>query len=55
MIENYESSAHTPVWDRTGSTQATGKEDIHEGDLGLGGYKLQLEHTAHQPQMNSLA
>ncbi|XP_057268951.1 sodium/hydrogen exchanger 9 isoform X2 [Pezoporus wallicus] len=55
LTENYESSAHTPVWDRTGSTQATGKEDIHEGDLGLGGYKLQLEHTAHQPQMNSLA
>ncbi|XP_062459239.1 sodium/hydrogen exchanger 9 isoform X5 [Pezoporus occidentalis] len=55
LTENYESSAHMPVWDRTGSTQATGKEDIHEGDLGLGGYKLQLEHTAHQPQMNSLA
>uniref|UniRef100_A0A8C6JJG2 Sodium/hydrogen exchanger n=1 Tax=Melopsittacus undulatus TaxID=13146 RepID=A0A8C6JJG2_MELUD len=52
LTENYESSAHMPVWDRTGSTQATGKEDIHEGDLGLGGYKLQLEHTAHQPQMN---
>uniref|UniRef100_A0A8B9GN23 Sodium/hydrogen exchanger n=1 Tax=Amazona collaria TaxID=241587 RepID=A0A8B9GN23_9PSIT len=55
LTENYESSAHIPVRDRTGSTQATGKEDIHEGDLGLGGYKLQLEHTAHQPQMNSLA
>ncbi|XP_061221272.1 sodium/hydrogen exchanger 9 isoform X2 [Neopsephotus bourkii] len=55
LTENYESSAHMPVWDRTGSTQATGKEDIHEGDLGLGGYKLQLEHTAHQPQMNPLA
>ncbi|NWS55904.1 SL9A9 protein, partial [Chunga burmeisteri] len=57
LTENYESSAHIPVpaLDRTGSTQATGKEDIHEGDLGLGGYKLQLEHTAGQPQMNSLA
>ncbi|NXW19565.1 SL9A9 protein, partial [Circaetus pectoralis] len=57
LTENYESSAHIPVpaQDRTGSTQATGKEDIHEGDLGLGGYKLQLEHTADQPQMNSLA
>lgn len=56
LTENYESSAHIPVpaQDRTGSTQATGKEDIHEGDLGLGGYKLQLEHTADQPQMNSL-
>ncbi|XP_009888409.1 PREDICTED: sodium/hydrogen exchanger 9 [Charadrius vociferus] len=57
LTENYESSAHIPVpaQDRTGSTHATGKEDIHEGDLGLGGYKLQLEHTAGQPQMNSLA
>ncbi|XP_069648360.1 sodium/hydrogen exchanger 9 isoform X2 [Haliaeetus albicilla] len=57
LTENYESSAHIPVpaQDRTGSTQATGKEDIHEGDLGLGGYKLQLEHTADQPQINSLA
>ncbi|KAM6127869.1 LOW QUALITY PROTEIN: sodium/hydrogen exchanger 9 [Phoenicopterus ruber ruber] len=57
LTENYESSAHIPVpaQDRTGSTQATGKEDIHEGDLGLGGYKLQLEYTAGQPQMNSLA
>ncbi|XP_010293462.1 PREDICTED: sodium/hydrogen exchanger 9, partial [Phaethon lepturus] len=55
LTENYESAAHIPVQDRTGSTQATGKEDIHEGDLGLGGYELQLEHTAGQPQMNSLA
>ncbi|NXV15671.1 SL9A9 protein, partial [Cepphus grylle] len=57
LTENYESSAHIPgpAQDRTGFTQATGKEDIHEGDLGLGGYKLQLEHTAGQPQMNSLA
>ncbi|XP_010566731.1 PREDICTED: sodium/hydrogen exchanger 9 [Haliaeetus leucocephalus] len=57
LTENYESSAHIPVpaQDRTGSTQATGKEDIHEGDLGLGGYKLQLEHTGDQPQINSLA
>ncbi|XP_027756202.1 sodium/hydrogen exchanger 9 [Empidonax traillii] len=52
LTGNYESSAHTPVpaRDRTGSTQATGKEDIQEGDLGLGGYKLQL-----QPQRNSSA
>ncbi|NWS65714.1 SL9A9 protein, partial [Crotophaga sulcirostris] len=57
LTENYESSGHipVPVQDRTGSTQATGMEDIHEGDLGLGGYKLRLEHTAGQPQMNSLA
>ncbi|NXT45053.1 SL9A9 protein, partial [Pelecanoides urinatrix] len=55
LTENYESSAHIPVQGRTGSTQTTDKEDIHEGDLGLGGYKLQLEHTPGQPQMNSLA
>ncbi|KAM6326061.1 sodium/hydrogen exchanger 9 [Podargus strigoides] len=57
LTENYESSAHTPVpaQDRTGSIQATGKDDIHEGDLGLGGYKLQLEHTADQTHMTSLA
>ncbi|XP_075363332.1 sodium/hydrogen exchanger 9 [Mycteria americana] len=57
LTENSESPAHIPVpaEDGTGSTQATGKEDIHEGDLGLGGYKLQLEHIAGQPQMNSLA
>ncbi|NWW30422.1 SL9A9 protein, partial [Panurus biarmicus] len=57
LTEDYESSAHTPVpaQDSTGSIQATGKEDIQEGDLGLGGYKLQLQHTAGQPQKNSLA
>ncbi|XP_072722864.1 sodium/hydrogen exchanger 9 [Ciconia boyciana] len=57
LTENSESPAHIPVLaeDGTGSTQATGKEDVHEGDLGLGGYKLQLEHIAGQPQMNSLA
>ncbi|XP_014111679.1 PREDICTED: sodium/hydrogen exchanger 9 isoform X3 [Pseudopodoces humilis] len=52
LTENYESSAHIPVpaQDSTGSIHVTGKEDIQEGDLGLGGYKLQL-----QPQKNSLA
>ncbi|OPJ79087.1 sodium/hydrogen exchanger 9 isoform X1 [Patagioenas fasciata] len=57
LTENYDLSAHIPVPapDRTGSIQATGKEDIHEGDLGLGGYKLQLEQPAGQPQINSLA
>ncbi|XP_005237778.2 sodium/hydrogen exchanger 9 isoform X1 [Falco rusticolus] len=51
LTENYETSAHIPVpaQDRTGSTQATGKEDINEGDLGLGGYKLQFKHIAGQP------
>ncbi|KAL2301138.1 hypothetical protein Nmel_011697 [Mimus melanotis] len=57
LTENCESSAHIPVpaQDSTGSIQATGKEDIQEGDLGLGGYKLQLQHTAGQLQKNSLA
>lgn len=57
LTENRESSAHVPVsaQDSTGSILATGKEDIQEGDLGLGGYKLQLQHSAGQPQKNSLA
>uniref|UniRef100_A0A8C9G4U3 Solute carrier family 9 member A9 n=1 Tax=Pavo cristatus TaxID=9049 RepID=A0A8C9G4U3_PAVCR len=58
LTKNYEASAHTPVpaQDRTGcSTQAAGKEDIHEGDLGLGAYKLQFEDTPGQPQLNSSA
>ncbi|NXC94331.1 SL9A9 protein, partial [Certhia familiaris] len=54
LTENYESSAHisVPAQESTGSIQATGKEDLQEGDLGLGGYKLQLQHTAGQPQKN---
>jgi len=45
-----------PTQDRTGcSNQAAGKEDICEGDLGLGAYKLQFEHTPGQPQLNSSA
>uniref|UniRef100_A0A493TJE0 Solute carrier family 9 member A9 n=1 Tax=Anas platyrhynchos platyrhynchos TaxID=8840 RepID=A0A493TJE0_ANAPP len=57
LSENYESSAHTlgPKQERTGCTQATGKEDICEGDLGLGTYELRLEHTSCQRQLNSLA
>ncbi|KAJ7412958.1 hypothetical protein WISP_94008 [Willisornis vidua] len=51
LSENHESSAHIPVpaQGSTGSTQATAKEDIHEGDLGLGEYKLQLQHPGDQP------
>ncbi|KAM9378477.1 sodium/hydrogen exchanger 9 [Phaethornis superciliosus] len=55
LTENCQSPVHIPVQDRTSSTQATGKEDIHEGDLGLGQYQLQLKHTASQHQINSLA
>ncbi|NXC47815.1 SL9A9 protein, partial [Penelope pileata] len=57
LTENYEASAHMPVpaQDRTGCSQAAGKEDIREGDLGLGAYELQLEHTPGRPQLNSVA
>uniref|UniRef100_A0A8V0YVM6 Sodium/hydrogen exchanger n=2 Tax=Gallus gallus TaxID=9031 RepID=A0A8V0YVM6_CHICK len=58
LTKNQEASARTPVptQDRTGcSNQAAGKEDICEGDLGLGAYKLQFEHTPGQPQLNSSA
>ncbi|NXI17703.1 SL9A9 protein, partial [Irena cyanogastra] len=57
LTENCESPAHIPVpaQDSAGSIQATGKEDIQEGDLGLGGYELQLQHAAGQPQKSSLA
>uniref|UniRef100_A0A8C2TPX1 Sodium/hydrogen exchanger n=1 Tax=Coturnix japonica TaxID=93934 RepID=A0A8C2TPX1_COTJA len=54
LTKNYEASAQTPVppQDRTGCSQATAKEDFCEGDLGLGEYKLQLEHTPGQTQLN---
>ncbi|KFV88550.1 Sodium/hydrogen exchanger 9 [Struthio camelus australis] len=56
LTANYEASARMPAPAQdTDSTQAPGKEDIHEGDLGLGGYKLQLERTPGQSQLNSLA
>ncbi|KAM7133669.1 sodium/hydrogen exchanger 9 isoform 2-T2 [Molossus nigricans] len=34
------------------SPQAPNKENIYEGDLGLGGYELQLERTAGQSQLS---
>ncbi|XP_071608268.1 sodium/hydrogen exchanger 9 [Heliangelus exortis] len=55
LTENCQSPVHIPVQNRTSSMQATGNEDIHEGDLGLGQYQLQLKHTAGQHQINSLA
>ncbi|KFO98770.1 Sodium/hydrogen exchanger 9 [Calypte anna] len=55
LTENCQSPVHIPVQNITSSMQATGKEDIHEGDLGLGQYQLQLKHTAGQHQINSLA
>lgn len=34
------------------SPQTPSKENIYEGDLGLGGYELKLEQTLGQSQMN---
>ncbi|XP_019359094.1 PREDICTED: sodium/hydrogen exchanger 9 [Gavialis gangeticus] len=57
LTVNYEAGAPTPVpaQDQIDSSQAPGKENIHEGDLGLGGYELQLEYTPGQSQLTSLA
>ncbi|XP_077682875.1 sodium/hydrogen exchanger 9 [Eretmochelys imbricata] len=44
-----------PAQARIDSPQTPGKENIHEGDLGLGGCELHLEHTPAQTQLNSLA
>lgn len=38
--------------DQKSSGQTPGKENIYEGDLGLGGYELKLEQTRAQPQMD---
>lgn len=38
--------------DQKSSGQTPGKENIYEGDLGLGGYDLKLEQTRGQPQMD---
>ncbi|XP_007502157.1 sodium/hydrogen exchanger 9 [Monodelphis domestica] len=41
--------------DSKASPKTPNKENIYEGDLGLGGYGLKLEHTPGQSQLNSLA
>ncbi|XP_074154519.1 sodium/hydrogen exchanger 9 [Sminthopsis crassicaudata] len=41
--------------DPKASPKTPSKENIYEGDLGLGGYGLKLEHTPGQSQPNSLA
>ncbi|EHH16702.1 hypothetical protein EGK_12032 [Macaca mulatta] len=38
--------------DQKASPQTPGKENIYEGDLGLGGYELKLEQTSGQSQLN---
>lgn len=54
---NYEDPNPVPVLAqaRIVSPQTPGKENFNEGDLGLGGCELQLEHTPAQTQLNSLA
>ncbi|XP_074047240.1 sodium/hydrogen exchanger 9 [Macrotis lagotis] len=41
--------------DPKASPKTPSKENIYEGDLGLGGYGLKLEPSPGQPQLNSLA
>ncbi|XP_044525393.1 sodium/hydrogen exchanger 9 [Gracilinanus agilis] len=41
--------------DSKASLKTPNKENIYEGDLGLGDYGLKLEHTSGQSQLNSLA
>ncbi|KAK2090456.1 Sodium/hydrogen exchanger 9 [Saguinus oedipus] len=38
--------------DQKASPQTPGKENIYEGDLGLGGYELKLEQTSGQSHLN---
>ncbi|XP_074859893.1 sodium/hydrogen exchanger 9 isoform X1 [Carettochelys insculpta] len=57
LTVNYEPTNPVPVptQARINSPQTPLKENIHEGDLGLGGCELHLEHTPTQAQLNSLA
>lgn len=41
-----------PGLDHRVSPQTPSKENIYEGDLGLGGYELKLEQTPGQSQMD---
>ncbi|KAM5155058.1 sodium/hydrogen exchanger 9 [Callospermophilus lateralis] len=53
--EQSPSSCHPPArpgLDQKASPQTPSKENIYEGDLGLGGYELKLEQTPGQSQMN---
>lgn len=38
--------------DQKASPQTPSKDNIYEGDLGLGGYELKLEQTPGQSQLN---
>ena len=41
-----------PGEDQKASPQTPSKENIYEGDLGLGSYELKLEKTPGQSQLN---
>lgn len=59
LAMNYQEQSPSPsspttklALDQKSSGQTPGKENIYEGDLGLGGYDLKLEQTRGQPQMD---
>ncbi|XP_016021461.2 sodium/hydrogen exchanger 9 [Rousettus aegyptiacus] len=59
LAMNYQEPAASPCGfparlglDKKASTQTPNKENIYEGDLGLGGYELKLEQTPAQSQLN---
>uniref|UniRef100_K7GDV6 Sodium/hydrogen exchanger n=1 Tax=Pelodiscus sinensis TaxID=13735 RepID=K7GDV6_PELSI len=57
LAANYEPPNPIPVPAQASidSLQTPGKENIREGDLGLSGCELHLEHTPAKAQLNSLA
>lgn len=57
LAMNYQEQSPSPSSPTTklaleSSGQTPGKENIYEGDLGLGGYELKLEQTRGQSQMD---
>nr|XP_008505855.1 PREDICTED: sodium/hydrogen exchanger 9 isoform X2 [Equus przewalskii] len=59
LAMNYQEQAASPCspptrlgLDQKAAPQTPGKENIYEGDLGLGGYELKLEQTPGQSQLN---
>ncbi|XP_005366748.1 sodium/hydrogen exchanger 9 [Microtus ochrogaster] len=59
LAMNYQEPGSSPsspatklALDQKPSLQTPGKENIYEGDLGLGGYELKLEQTQGQPKMD---
>lgn len=54
---NYDASDHFPVpaQNRTESSHPAGKENINDGDLGLGGYEFHSEPASGQSEFASSA